>query len=124
MNHLRLSRTSSSRRVLGLEFIRRYFREHGSSPSHGEIAAGLGMAKRRVGPMIEEWAQAAVLTFTPKRGRSIVLVDRAANLSDSELELACRARGWTIRKSPLPMLTDAIPAVPIGEGVRNTDCNC
>lgn len=94
------SRSMSSRRQLVLEFIRRHFRAVGASPSHSEIAAATGLARQHVGGWLDELQAAGLITYQRGRPRSIALVDRMANYSDTELRLACVGRGWTISLPP------------------------
>ncbi|WP_230770662.1 LexA family protein [Sphingomonas sp. Leaf4] len=103
MTKLTPSRSMSSRRQLVLESIRRHFRAVGASPSHGEIAQATGMKRQHVGRWLDELQDAGLICYSPGRARSIVLVDRAANLSDCELQLACAGRGWAVSK-PAPVV--------------------
>lgn len=107
------SRSMSSRRQTVLEFIRRHFRSVGSSPSHAEIAGATGLRRAHVGRWLEELRAAGLITYTPYQARSIVLVDRMANFSDSELRLAAAGRGWTIIDTPVPALTKIFTVDPV-----------
>lgn len=100
----------SSRRQLVLEVIRRHFRALGQSPSHNEIAESTGLKRQHVGGWLKELQAAGLITFTPNRARSIVLVDRMANFADSEIEAAAHARGATIVWPPvIAPLAEAFP---------------
>ncbi|MEN2749245.1 helix-turn-helix domain-containing protein [Sphingomonas sp. T9W2] len=115
MTKLTPSRSMSSRRQLVLESIRRHFRAVGASPSHREIAQETGLTRQHVGRWLDELQAAGVITYTPGRARSIVLVDRAANFSDAELHLACAGRGWTVTEPALSVqpLATAYPVDPV-----------
>jgi SOS-response transcriptional repressor LexA len=88
------ARASTKQRVL--EAIRQHFRDTGMSPSFREIGFRVGIAAQRVGPHIQALQIEGYLAYLKGTSRSIVLVDRAANLSDTELRLGCVGRGWTL----------------------------
>ena len=88
------ARASTKQRVL--EAIRQHYRETGMSPSFREIGARVGIAAQRVGPHIEILEEEGYLSYRKGAARSIQLIDRAANLSDTEIRLGCAGRGWTI----------------------------
>jgi DNA-binding GntR family transcriptional regulator len=104
----------SCRRQLVLEMIRRHFRAVGASPSHREISEGSGVGRRHVGAWLDHLQAEGLLTYQPRRPRSIVLCDRMANLSDTELHLACAGRGWTVVEAPARAapLSHAFPVDP------------
>ena len=112
MNPHRLTITNSSRKLQVLGFVRSYFRQHGASPSFAEVAAGSGISKQRVGRYTAELQQEGVLVVTGRARRAIALIDRGDNLSDDELELTLRRRGWPDRRSVLPQLADAFTVEP------------
>lgn len=85
--------TSSSRRVLTLEFIRRYFRDYGASPSYREIAAHLAIPVQRVGHILDELEHRGEIMRTHGASRGIRLTTRIDELSTSELMLELEKRG-------------------------------
>ena len=87
--------TASNRRVNALEFIRRYFVAHGTSPSLGEIAAAVGTTVQRASAIVHDLEQSGSILRGRGR-RSIRLPDRADEFSESELVLLARRRGWLI----------------------------
>jgi SOS-response transcriptional repressor LexA len=103
----------SSRRQLVLEAIRRHFRAMGQSPSHGEIAEATGLQRQHVGRWLEELQISGLISYSRGRPRSIVLVDRLANFSDTEIRLACAGRGMILTSTPVPALADAYAVDPV-----------
>jgi SOS-response transcriptional repressor LexA len=111
---LRVSATSSSLRVLTLEFIRRYFRDYGSSPSFREIAAKFDITPQRVSAILRELYRRGEILWTPGLARSIRLPEKAAELSDTEVLEVLRRRGWFVvaRSAPDEIETAQAPAPP------------
>lgn len=103
-----------SRRQAVLEAIREHFRAAGQSPSYREIGERTGLTPRDVRPHLDQLARAKLIEHRPGVARSISLVDRTANLSDTELEAACHGRGWAITKSSAPALVKSFPVDPLG----------
>jgi len=93
---LRLSSTSSSLRVLVLEFVRRYFRDYGQSPSLREIGASFDLTPQRASTIVRELYRRGDILWTPGRARSIRLPDRTGELSDTEVLEVLQRRGWTV----------------------------
>jgi SOS-response transcriptional repressor LexA len=85
-----------SRRVVALEFIRRYFRDWGASPSYSEIGAALGVERQRVGRILEQLEADGEIVRTPNTPRGIRLPERVDQLSDTEIEMVLHRRGWKI----------------------------
>lgn len=104
----------SSRHQRVLEAVRRHFRDVGASPTYREIEARSGVRAKYIGGSLALWQRRGALTFTAGKARSIKLVDRAAMLSDAELELAVIGRGGHVGWSPLPALADAFPVPAAG----------
>ena len=67
-----------------LKFITRYIDQNGSSPSYSEICVAMNMKSRSyVGQMLKGLAEANMITFIPRRSRSIQLVTPVTrNLKD------------------------------------------
>jgi hypothetical protein len=92
----RQSPTMTNRRLLALEFIRRYFCEFGGSPSYNEIAAHLGVQTQRVGRILAQLEAAGEILRTPGIPRSIRLPDRTDELSTAEIRLILQRRGFAV----------------------------
>ncbi len=99
--------TSACHRVLTA--IRQYRREHGCSPSLGEIARRTLVRRQHVGRYLASLQADGYLIYDRAAVETIKLADPAANLSDLDLELACHGRGWTVIKSTMPAIGDAYP---------------
>lgn len=95
-----------------LTAVRIYRREHGRSPSLGEIARRAAVRRQHVARYLIRLQLAGLLTYDRHAPEPIILTDPAANLSDLDLENGCHSRGWTIVKSPVPMMVDAFPLDP------------
>lgn len=89
------SPTASNRRVNALEFIKRYFVMHGSSPSLREIAAAIGTSAQRVSGILGDLEQQGHI-LRGKGRRSIRLPDRSDEISESDLVLLARRRGLLV----------------------------
>lgn len=101
-----------------LTAIRVYRREHGRSPSLGEIARRASVRRQHVARYLVRLQVGGHLTYDRHAAEPIKLADPAANLSDIDLENGCHGRGWTIVKSRAPNLPAAFPVdavVPIWE---------
>lgn len=101
-----------------LTAVRIYRREHGRSPSLGEIARRAAVRRQHVARYLIRLQLAGLLTYDRHAPEPIVLTDPAANLSDLDLENGCHGRGWTIVKSAAPLIAVAFPVdavVPIWE---------
>ncbi len=99
----------SSRRQAVLTAIRQHFRVTGCSPSYAEIGERTGLEPRHVRPHLDSLQADGLIVFRRGVGRSIMLVDRMANLSDEEVELGVHGRGWTLVKSAVPALAEVYP---------------
>lgn len=96
-----------------LTAIRLYRREHGRSPSLGEIARRASVRRQHVARYLIRLQVGGHLTYDRHAAEPIVLVDPAANLSDIDLENGCHGRGWTVTKSAAPELAAAFPVDPV-----------
>lgn len=99
---LRLTPLARSRRILALEFIRRYFRQFGCSPSFGEIAAALDIPQPRVGAIVRELVRQGAITHTAGQRRSIVLPMPLDNQSDTDVLLEAQRRGFIVNPAGDP----------------------
>ena len=103
--------TSACHRVLTA--IRQYRREHGCSPSLGEIARRTLVRRQHVGRYLASLQADGYLIYDRAAVETIKLADPAANLSDLDLELACHGRGWTVIRSAAPSVADSFPVDPL-----------
>lgn len=99
--------TSACDRVLTA--IRVYRREHGRSPTLGEISRRATVRRQHVPRYLVRLQIAGHLTYDRHAAEPIVLADPAANLSDIDLENGCHGRGWTVIKSAAPLIAAAYP---------------
>jgi SOS-response transcriptional repressor LexA len=106
--------TSACHRVLTA--IRQYRREHGCSPSLGEIARRTRVRRQHVGRYLASLQADGYLIYDRAAVETIKLADPAANLSDLDLELACHGRGWTVVKSRAPAIVEAYPIETAPQG--------
>jgi SOS-response transcriptional repressor LexA len=91
-----MNKTTQSRRIAAMEFIRQHFRDWGASPSYSEIGAALGVERQRVGRILEQLETDGEILRTPNMPRGIRLPERIDQLSDTEIELILQRRGFTI----------------------------
>lgn len=99
--------TSACDRVLTA--IRIYRRQHGRSPSLGEIARQASVRRQHVGRYLVRLQIAGLLVYDRHAAEPIMLTDPTANLSDIDLENGCHGRGWTVIKSRAPAVAAAFP---------------
>lgn len=95
---LHLSATSSSRRVLVLEFIRRYFAEYGQSPTQGEIAAALATDASRVRAALRTLERQRLIRRSKGATRGIELPKDVECIPESAAILRLRMLGWTVNR--------------------------
>lgn len=100
--------SSATDRVLSA--VRAYRREHGRSPTLGEIARRALVKRQHVGRYLGRLQDAGYLVYDRRAAEPITLIDPAANLSDLDLENGCHGRGWTVIKSAAP---DVIASYPV-----------
>jgi hypothetical protein len=128
----RLSASMSSRKLLALDFIKRYFARWGHSPTLGEIAAVLEVSTKRAHDLVHRLAAEKMIEVTAGKTRGIRLVDRAEELSEADVLARLSAMGWTIGdgsqviQPPLgqayPLTEKGLPELPILDHVRDSDC--
>lgn len=92
----RLTRTMSSRKLLALDFIKRYFARWGHSPTLGELAADLGVSTKRAYDLVHQLSDERMIEITSGKTRGIRLVDRTEELSEADLLVRLAALGFTI----------------------------
>jgi hypothetical protein len=124
-NRPKLAPEMASRRLLVLAFVRDYIDRWGASPSHGEIAAGLGISRTRSRQLVKALVKSGQLLSRPgPRGLSMpTLRDEAVR--------QLRELGWTVDADvgemrapcanstlPAPILLDYLPSGSDG-GVGN-----
>lgn len=92
----RLSPTRRSRKLIALDFIRRYFIAFGKSPSLEEIAGELEVSKPRIGELLDALVQDGSIERTPGQTRGIRLIDRTEELSEAEVLARLSGMGWQV----------------------------
>lgn len=109
-------RRSASADLRVIEAIRRHFRRSGAAPSLSEISNDSGVRRTEVGRSLRRLQHQGLLEVQPGVPRGSMLTDRAANLSDLELELAVISRGGRIewQRVKAAPLAKAYTPVPIG----------
>jgi SOS-response transcriptional repressor LexA len=120
-HNIRLTSISNCRRILAMEFIRRYFRDFGTSPSFGEIAAAVSIPVQRVGRLLQPLVDNGELLHTPGKPRSLRLPDRAEELSDAEIALVLLRRGWTVNNVDLIALSESVTNIGVSVAARLAD---
>lgn len=112
-----------------LAFIKRYYVEHGESPTQSEIAAGLGISKQRVQALVRKLDRDGKVRRVSGARRGIMLAGPSKHFTSVDALLALQEEGWRVSVSameltpplpttslPLPPQLDHIPAVEIGVG--------
>lgn len=90
---------STSRAVRVLDALHRWFAEHSIAPSYREIERAAGVPVQHVRSVLDELQGAGFLKHAPGTRRSVIMAHRLANVSDHEIEIECRARGWTVTRT-------------------------
>lgn len=103
--------SSATDRVLSA--VRAYRREHGRSPTLGEIARRALVKRQHVGRYLGRLQKAGYLVYDRRAAEPITLIDPAANLSDLDLENGCHSRGWTVIKSAAAGVIASYPVDPV-----------
>ena len=103
--------SSATDRVLSA--VRAYRREHGRSPTLGEISRRALVKRQHVGRYLGRLQDAGYLVYDRRAAEPITLIDPAANLSDLDLENGCHGRGWTVIKSVAPDVIASYPVDPV-----------
>lgn len=107
----RLAPEMASRRLLVLAFVRDYIARWGASPSHGEIAAGLGISRTRSRQLVKALVKSGQLLSRPgPRGLSM------PGLRDEAVR-QLRELGWTVDddvgEMRAPCANSTLPASPL-----------
>lgn len=100
----------SSRKLLALDFIKRYFAQWGHSPTLGELAAHLDVSTKRAYDLVHQLAEDRMVEVTAGKTRGIRLVDRGEELSEADVLLKLSAMGWTIGQGSRVILPPGDPA--------------
>lgn len=79
-----------------MDFIRRFFIEHGCSPSFSEIGSALGMSAQHVGRIVRELTADGLIGFTPGEPRSITIPEIMNDLATDQILLELLRRGWVV----------------------------
>lgn len=87
---------SSCRRLIALAFIEGFFVKYGWAPSFGEIGRWVGLPSSRVGKMLDDMEAIGMLTRIRGVSRSIVLPSPGANLSNDQILLELKRRGFVV----------------------------
>jgi hypothetical protein len=86
----------SSRKLLALDFIKRYFAQWGRSPTLGELGAALGVSTKRAHDLVQSLASDRAIEHLAGKTRGIRLPDRAEELSEADVLVRLAALGWTV----------------------------
>lgn len=92
----RLSPTMSSRKLIALDFIKRYFARWGHSPTLGEIAAAMDVSSKRAHDLVRQLAAEKMIEHVAGKTRGIRLVEKAEELSEADVLARLSALGWTV----------------------------
>jgi SOS-response transcriptional repressor LexA len=85
-----------SRKLQALDFIKRYYAQWGYSPSLSEIAAELGVSKKRAHGLVQQLSDDAQIRVVAGKQRGIVLPDRREEISEADVLLRLRQLGWRV----------------------------
>jgi hypothetical protein len=116
----RLTPAMSSRKLHALDFIKRYFGKWGHSPTIGEIAAELRVSRQRAHGIVHQMAVEKMIEVVAGKPRGIRLIDRAEELSETDVLLRLLADGWTVGhgdKIVVPPDSDPGPVARLSEAL-------
>lgn len=117
---VRLSPEMSSRKLLALDFIKRYFARWGQSPTLGELAAALDVSTKRAHDLVHQLARERMIEHVSGKARGIRLLERGEELSEADVLVRLARMGWTIdagdrvvqppggEPGPAPALSEAL----------------
>lgn len=106
----RLSPTMSSRKLIALDFIKRYFARWGHSPTLGEIGAALDVSPKRAHDLVHQLATEKMIEHVAGKARGIRLIEKAEELCEADVLARLNRLGWTIGDG------NRVIAPPAGEG--------
>lgn len=104
----------SSRKLLALDFIKRYFATWGRSPTLGEVAAVLGVSTKRAHDLVHQLANEKMIEHIAGQPRGIRLPDRSEELSEADVLVRLAALGWTIGQGDRMIMPPLGAAFAIG----------
>lgn len=128
---LPLKPTMCSRKLIALDFVKRYFAEWGASPSLDEIAAALGVSKQRAAELVRMLSADGQLLHTAGKRRGLRLVEYVEQMSQADALLRLRDLGWIVHNcersvSRKPggdrsLTNKALPPLPVLDHDPSTD---
>ncbi|NLS26203.1 LexA repressor [Sphingomonas sp. S2M10] len=124
---IRLTPAMSSRKLQALDLIKRYYLRHGSSPTLGEIAGGLGITRQRAHSLVRALERDQMVQRARGKTRGIMLANAAAQVSESDALLQLCEAGWTVRIGnmelvpPGTLTTTPLPAGPALDHKRDIE---
>ncbi len=92
----RLTPEMRSRKLQALDFIKRYVAQWGQSPSIGEVAAALGVSRKRAHELIHQLAREEMIRHVRGKTRGISLIDQGEEISEADMLLRLASEGWKI----------------------------
>lgn len=123
----RITPTMSSRKYRALDFIKRYYVDHGVSPTLAEIAAGLGVTRQHVYKIVAALALDGHITRVKGYSRGIMLIGPTKQVSELDALIKLLEIGWKVNEGdkelqrelttsvlPLRPQLDHIPDVEVG----------
>lgn len=113
MTSMKLSPVMASRRLQALGFIKRYYLEHGASPSQREIAAAIGASQPRVQAIIRDLERDGLVKRVHGQRRGIMLANRAKHVSAIDALLQLQEEGWRINEGTKELMPPlSFPSLP------------
>jgi len=113
----------SSRKLLALDCIKRYFAQWGYSPTLGEIAAELDVSPKRAHDLVHQLAVAEMIEHVSGKPRGIRLIERGEELSEADVLVRLSRMGWTVgigSKVVHPPANEPGPALDLTEALLRT----
>jgi len=108
----RLTAKMRSRKLQALDFIKRYFLEHGGSPSTSELAAALGVSKQRASVLIHELAEDQMIGRVAGKYRGLSLIEKGDETSEADVLLRLQREGWQINGGERTLTKTGLPPLP------------
>lgn len=127
---IRLTPTMSSRKLQLLGFIKRYYVEHGKSPSNREMVAYIDVGRSHLRTILRQLERDGDIIYERGRHRGVRLKAVIDQLSTTDALLLLQERGFTIDPGkpltlafpvpkptlPIPPALDYVPDVESGDG--------